>query len=100
MPRLTEEERTSLLPALDGWSLVEGRDAIRKTFAFGDFSEAFGWMTRVAMAAEKRNHHPEWSNTYRNVEVVLTSHSAKGLTQSDIELAQEMDRLAAGSAVD
>jgi 4a-hydroxytetrahydrobiopterin dehydratase len=98
MPKLTDEERTALLPALEGWALVEGRDAIRKTFVFGDFSEAFGFMTRVAMQAEKRNHHPEWSNTYRKVEVTLTSHSAKGLTRSDIELAQDMDRFAAGIA--
>lgn len=98
MPKLTDEERTALLPALEGWALVEGRDAIRKTFVFGDFSEAFGWMTRVALKAEKRNHHPEWSNTYRKVEVTLTSHSAKGLTRTDIELAQDMDRFAAGIA--
>jgi 4a-hydroxytetrahydrobiopterin dehydratase len=98
MPKLTDEERTALLPSLEGWALVEGRDAIRKTFVFGDFSEAFGFMTRVAMQAEKRNHHPEWSNTYQKVEVTLTSHSAKGLTRSDIELAQDMDRFAAGIA--
>lgn len=98
MPRLTEDERNTLLPALDGWTFVEGRDAIHKTFVFGDFNEAFGWMTRVAIASEKRNHHPEWSNTYKRVEVTLTSHSANGLTRADIELAQEMDRLAAGAA--
>ena len=98
MPKLTDEDRSALLPALEGWALVEGRDAIRKTFVFGDFSEAFGFMTRVAMQAEKRNHHPEWSNTYQKVEVTLTSHSAKGLTRSDIELAQDMDRFAAGIA--
>jgi 4a-hydroxytetrahydrobiopterin dehydratase len=98
MPKLTDEERSALLPALEGWAFVEGRDAIRKTFVFGDFSEAFGFMTRVAMQAEKRNHHPEWSNTYRKVEVTLTSHSAKGLTRADIELAQDMDRFAAGIA--
>jgi len=97
MPRLSDEERNELLPSLDGWSMVEGRDAIRKTFVFGDFNEAFGWMTRVAMQAEKRNHHPEWSNTYKRVEVTLTSHAAKGLTRADIELAQDMDRFAAGS---
>ncbi|KAB0266453.1 4a-hydroxytetrahydrobiopterin dehydratase [Microvirga brassicacearum] len=96
MPRLTDEERAEMLPALEGWALVEGRDAIHKTFVFGDFNEAFGWMTRVAIAAEKRNHHPEWSNTYRRVEVTLTTHAAKGLTRNDVELAQDMDRFAAG----
>jgi 4a-hydroxytetrahydrobiopterin dehydratase len=93
---LSEAERAELLPALDGWSMVEGRDAITKRFTFKDFNEAFGWMTRVAMVAERMSHHPEWTNVYRTVEVTLTSHDAKGLTRRDIELAQRMDRLAAG----
>ena len=96
MPKLTDQERADLLPSLEGWSLVEGRDAIHKTFVFADFSEAFAWMTRVAMAAEKRDHHPDWSNSYRRVEVTLTTHAAKGLSRNDIELAQDMDRFAAG----
>ena len=66
MEKLTEEERTAL-PSLDGWSLVEGRDAIQKTFAFKNFNEAFGWMSRVAMLAERMNHHPEWFNVYNKV---------------------------------
>jgi 4a-hydroxytetrahydrobiopterin dehydratase len=76
--------------------MVEGRDAITKRFVFDDFSAAFGWMTRVALAAEAMNHHPEWSNTYNRVEVTLATHDAKGLTRRDIELAQRMDQMAAG----
>ena len=93
---LSETERKELLPALDGWTLVEGRDAIAKTFRFADFNVAFGFMTRVALAAERMNHHPEWRNVWRTVEVTLTTHSAGGLTRRDVELAQTMDRLAAG----
>ena len=93
---LSEAERKKLLPALDGWVMAEGRDAITKTFRFGDFSQAFGFMTRVALAAERMNHHPEWRNVWRTVEVTLTTHSAGGLTRRDVELAQTMDRLAAG----
>ena len=93
---LSDAERKELLPALDGWSMVEGRDAIAKTFRFADFNEAFGWMTRVALAAERMDHHPEWRNAWRTVEVTLTTHSAGGLTRRDVELAQIMDRLATG----
>ena len=75
--------------------MVEGRDAIAKTFRFADFNEAFDFMTRVALAAERMNHHPEWRNVWRTVEVTLTTHSAGGLTRRDVELAQTMDRLAA-----
>ena len=96
MPRLSDSERQELLPALDGWAMVECRDAITKRFVFDDFSQAFGWMTRVALAAEAMNHHPEWSNTYNRVEVTLATHDAKGLTRRDIELAQRMDQMAAG----
>jgi 4a-hydroxytetrahydrobiopterin dehydratase len=93
---LSDAERKELLPGLDGWAMVEGRDAIAKTFRFADFVEAFGWMTRVALAAERMNHHPEWRNAWRTVEVTLTTHAAQGLTRRDVELAQTMDRLAAG----
>ena len=96
MTPLSESDRTALLPALDGWTLVEGRDAIQKRFVFADFSAAFGWMTRVALVAEQMNHHPEWSNVYRTVDVTLSTHDANGLTRRDVELAQRMDRLAAG----
>ena len=95
MPALTDTERAELLPALDGWSMVEGRDAIQKRFAFKDFNAAFGFMTRVALVAERMNHHPEWTNVYRTVDVTLSSHDAGGLTRRDVELAQRMDQLAA-----
>lgn len=80
--------------AQTGWIEVEGRDAIAKTYKFKDFSAAFGWMTQVAMAAETLGHHPEWSNVYRTVDVVLTTHDAGGLTRLDMALAWKMDELA------
>lgn len=89
--RLTGDERTEALSGLDGWVEVEGRDAIAKTFSFTDFNQAFGFMTRVACKAEKMDHHPEWRNVYRTVEVVLTTHEADGLTRRDIDLARAMD---------
>lgn len=92
--RLTETERASALATLEGWAMVEGRDAITKTFTFKDFNAAFGFMTRVAMVAEKLDHHPEWSNVYRKVTVTLTTHDAKGLTGLDVALAQAMDGFA------
>lgn len=96
MKPLSDTERAELLPALDGWSLVEGRDAIRKQFVFEDFGAAFAWMSRVALAAEKANHHPEWFNVYNRVDVTLATHDAKGLTRRDVELAQKMDLYASG----
>ncbi|MGV6812240.1 MAG: 4a-hydroxytetrahydrobiopterin dehydratase [Brevirhabdus sp.] len=75
----------------NGWAMVDGRNAIFKTFQFTDFNAAFGWMTRMALWAEKWDHHPEWSNVYRTVEVVLTTHDAGGLTMKDVKLAQKMD---------
>lgn len=79
---------------LTGWTERAGRDAIVKTFTFADFNEAFGFMTRVAMMAEKMDHHPEWSNVYNRVEVTLTTHDAGGVTQKDIDLARFMDGVA------
>jgi 4a-hydroxytetrahydrobiopterin dehydratase len=76
---------------LSGWSAVTGRDAIAKTYKFADFNAAFGFMARVALVAEKLDHHPEWSNVYNRVEVVLTTHDAGGVTQKDIDLARFMD---------
>ncbi|OWT63740.1 4a-hydroxytetrahydrobiopterin dehydratase [Candidimonas nitroreducens] len=78
---------------LDGWSAVPSRDAIQKTYVFKNFSEAFGFMTRVALQAEKMDHHPEWSNVYNSVSVVLSTHDAKGVTQLDVSLAAHMDQL-------
>jgi 4a-hydroxytetrahydrobiopterin dehydratase len=79
------------LGSLPGWSAAEGRDAIVKTFKFADFSAAFGWMTRVALAAEKLDHHPEWLNVYSRVEVLLATHDAGGVTELDVTLAKIMD---------
>lgn len=94
--RLSEETRGPLLDPLlqNGWSMVEGRDAIAKTFTFDSFVEAFGWMTRAAIWAEKWNHHPEWRNVYNRVEVVLTTHDVDGLSALDAKLARKMDGLA------
>ena len=93
--RLSAQERTEALKALPKWAAVEGRDAIARTFTFKDFNEAFGFMGRVALVAEKRDHHPEWRNVYRTVEVVLATHDAGGVTARDIELAKAMDAIAA-----
>ena len=82
------------LKALDGWAAADGRDAITKTFRFADFNAAFGWMTRVALAAEKLDHHPEWFNVYSRVEVTLATHDAGGVTALDVELAKLMDAAA------
>jgi 4a-hydroxytetrahydrobiopterin dehydratase len=95
---LTGNARAAALAKLDGWSEVQGRDAIRKKFTFKDFNEAFGFMARAALVAEKLDHHPEWFNVYNRVEVTLATHDAGGVTQRDIELAQTMDRLARSSA--
>jgi len=83
----------AVLPRLEGWSALEDRDAIRKTFVFKNFNEAFGFMARVALQAEKLNHHPEWLNVYNRVEVTLTTHDARAVTEKDLGLAQFMDAL-------
>jgi len=93
--KLTGEARKAALARLKGWSEVKGRDAISRKFVFADFNEAFGFMARVALAAEKLDHHPEWSNVYKTVEVTLSTHDAGGLTERDIKLAELMDRFAA-----
>ncbi len=79
------------LERLDGWSAVDGRDAIRKTYTFKDFNLAFAWMTRIARVADSLDHHPEWSNIYNRVDVVLATHDAAGVTALDVNLAQRMD---------
>jgi 4a-hydroxytetrahydrobiopterin dehydratase len=91
---LGPDERAAALAGLPAWEPVEGRDAITRTFVFADFSEAFGFMARAALVAEKMDHHPEWTNVYRTVTVVLTSHDADGLTGRDVALATAMDRIA------
>ena len=92
--RLSTEARKSALTGLPGWAEVPGREAIARTFVFKDFNEAFGFMARTALVAEKRDHHPEWRNVYRTVEVVLATHDAGGVTTRDIELATAMDAIA------
>jgi 4a-hydroxytetrahydrobiopterin dehydratase len=94
--KLIGEARAAALAGLAGWREAEGRDAITKTFVFADFNAAFGFMARVALAAEKMDHHPEWFNVYKTVTVTLSTHDAGGLTARDIALAQAMDRIAAG----
>lgn len=85
-------DRSSLEPLFaSGWQLLEERDAISKTFKFRDFTEAFGWMAQVALAAEKHDHHPEWFNVYNRVDVTLTTHDAGGLSELDVTLAHLMD---------
>ncbi|MCO5132496.1 MAG: 4a-hydroxytetrahydrobiopterin dehydratase [Xanthobacteraceae bacterium] len=92
--RLSGAARASALKGLEGWSEMAGRDAIGRTFVFKDFNAAFGFMTRVALAAEKADHHPEWRNVYNTVEVVLSTHDAGGVTDRDIDLARVINAVA------
>jgi 4a-hydroxytetrahydrobiopterin dehydratase len=92
--RLTAESRKSALAGLPGWAEVGGREAIAKNFVFKDFNEAFGFMSRAALIAEKHDHHPEWRNVYKTVEVVLSTHDAGGVTERDVELAKAMNAIA------
>jgi 4a-hydroxytetrahydrobiopterin dehydratase len=91
--KLTGAARKTALAKLQGWIEVDGRDAIRRNFTFTDFNEAFGFMARAALIAEKLDHHPEWFNVYNRVEVTLATHDAGGVTERDLKLAQAMDRL-------
>ena len=92
--RLSAEARKSALKGLPGWNETSGREAIARTFIFKDFNEAFGFMCRVALVAEKNDHHPEWRNVYKTVEVVLATHDANGVTSRDIKLAEAMNAIA------
>jgi len=92
--KLSADARGRALARLNGWSEVKGRDAISKKFLFADFNEAFGFMARVALMAEKLDHHPEWSNVYKTVDVTLSTHDAGGLTELDIKLVEAMDKFA------
>ena len=94
IPQLTDAERIAALSELPGWVMHEKKDAITRDFEFHDFSEAFAFMTRVALLAEKHDHHPEWSNVYNRVHVTLTTHAAGGLSARDIKMAKEIDRIA------
>ena len=94
MPKLEGEARKSALAELKEWRNVPGRNAIARKFVFKDFSEAFGFMARVALTAEKMDHHPEWSNVYKTVDVTLSTHDAGGVTEKDIALAKAMEKFA------
>ena len=94
MQKLEKTARTRAMNTLTGWKKTRGRDAIHKTFVFADFSAAFAWMARVAMMAERLDHHPEWSNVYKTVNVTLTTHDAGGLSDLDIKMARFMDKTA------
>ena len=91
--KLDAAARDTALATLNGWTLVDGRDAISRTFTFGDFNAAFGFMSRAALKAEAMDHHPEWFNVWNKVDVKLSTHDAGGLTALDMELAAFMDRL-------
>ena len=92
--KLTGKARSDALATLKGWSEVQGRDAIQKSFKFADFNQAWGFMTRVALAADKADHHPEWSNVYNRVEILLSTHDAGGFSAKDVALARFIDGLA------
>ena len=92
--KLDEAARKGIAARLPGWRMADGRDAISKTFTFKDFNAAFGFMARVALLAERMNHHPEWFNVWNRVDVTLSTHDAGGLTERDLELAEAMDRIA------
>ena len=91
--QLSEAERVEALDGLDEWDFDEARDAITRTVTFADFSEAFGFMTRVALLAEKADHHPEWTNVWNRVDILLTTHDAGGLSHRDVDMAGAIDAL-------
>ncbi|MBI2253070.1 MAG: 4a-hydroxytetrahydrobiopterin dehydratase [Proteobacteria bacterium] len=91
--KLTDAERVAAFAELSAWQNVDGRDAIQRSFRFKDFVEAWGFMNRVALLAEKQDHHPEWSNVYNRVEILLTTHDCKGLSARDVKLAAAIDAL-------
>lgn len=97
MKKLTDAERQAALSHLTSWKLQDGREAIARSIAFKDFSAAWGFMTRVAMAAEAMDHHPEWSNVWNKVDIVLSTHDAGGLTERDVALARKIDGYAQDS---
>ncbi len=92
--KLKSEDRAKEVGNLSGWQDVEGRDAIQKTFTFEDFNEAFAFMTRIALLADKVDHHPEWFNVYNRVEILLSTHDAGGVSERDIKMAQFIEKIA------
>ena len=94
MAILPEEDRNAALAELDGWAYDAARNGIVKSFAFADFPEAFAFMTRIALEAEKADHHPEWSNVWNRVDILLSTHSAGGVTAKDVALARAVERAA------
>jgi 4a-hydroxytetrahydrobiopterin dehydratase len=92
--KLSGQTRSAALATIKGWTEVAGRDAIGKSFKFADFNQAWGFMTRVALAADKADHHPEWSNVYNKVEIVLSTHDAGGVSDKDVALAKFIDSIA------
>ena len=94
LTRLSAQDRDTALASLHGWDAVAEGNAIRKRFSFADFSQAWGFMTRVALVAERMNHHPEWSNVWNRVDILLTTHDAGGLSDNDVQLARKIDRCA------
>ena len=99
MARLEASRREEALAGLPAWTWLEEPDAIRRSLRFADFSTAFAFMTRVALAAEQADHHPEWSNVWNRVDILLTTHDAKGLTEKDVALAKRIDAFAASLAL-
>lgn len=91
--QLTEEERAAAIDRLNEWDYDDARDALTRSFLFADFSEAFAFMARVALLAEKHDHHPEWSNVWNRVDILLTTHDAGGLSPRDVKMAEAVDRL-------
>lgn len=93
--KLAEQEIAAALAQLPGWSRVDGRSAIAKKFQFADFNAAWGFMCRVALAAEKQDHHPEWFNVWNRVEITLSTHDAGGVSARDVKLAETIEKIAA-----
>ena len=92
--KLSDEDRAKSIAELEGWGLVEGREAITKHFKFEDFNAAFAFMTRVALQAERMDHHPEWFNVYNRVDVILSTHDAGGITVRDLQMSKFMEEIA------
>ena len=91
--KLSPEDRTAARSELSDWEELDGRDAIRRKFVFANFNEAWGFMSRIAMEAERQDHHPEWSNVWATVDITLSTHDCDGLSSRDVELARFIDKI-------